>query len=311
MTAPPPKLRVLVTGAAGFIGRHVTTTLLKQGFAVTAADLRPLPHDLPANGTRAVVGDICDPACRLEALRDVKVVCHLSAYMPQSLDDPRDAEACFRINALATLDLAQDAAAAAVGRFVYLSGGNIYAPSGTPCTEESPVYPAGYAAGYLVSKLAGELYAASVCARTGMAGLMLRVGTPYGPGEPPRKVIPTFLAQAAQGVPLRLANGGTAAFNFIHVADVADCVARAAAVGPSGIYNVSSGEHTTLRQTAEAVAALHPQGQVTLDVAPAVPGAFAGFAAMSASKARTIWNFAPRQLADGLRDYGMDAAAAS
>jgi nucleoside-diphosphate-sugar epimerase len=140
---------------------------------------------------------------------------------------------------------------------------------------------------------------------------MLRAGTPYGPGEPPRKVIPAFLRQAAQGLPLRVAAGGTAAFNFVHVADVADCVARAVGGGPAGIYNVASGEHTALRELAQAVAALYPPGRVAVEIAPPVPGAFAGFPPLSVERARATWGFAPRPLAIGLRDYQRSLAAES
>ena len=294
---------VLVTGAAGFIGRHVVSTLLDRGFAVTAAVRRTLPAALAARCARVLVGDLCEAAVRQEAVRGVGTVIHTAAFLPEQMNDPAGAETCFRVNALATLELAQAAADAGVRRFVYLSSGNICAPAAAPCSEEAPVYPAGYAAVYLVSKLAGELYASHICGRTGLDGIILRVGSTYGPGEPPSRVVPTFLRRAAQGAPLRVAAGGFAAFNFVYVADVADCVARAAAAGPSGVYNVASGDHTTLRQLAEAVAALHQAGQIVLEIAPAMPGAFAGFPPLSVAKSRATWGFTPRGLAAGLRDY--------
>lgn len=302
---------VLVTGAAGFIGRHVVSALLDRGFEVTAAVRRPLAAPLAARCARVLVGDLCEAAVRREALRGAAAVVHAAAYLPERMDDASTAETCLRVNALATLELAQAAAAAGVRRFVYLSGGSLYGPSAGPCTEDAAAYPTGYATPYLVSKLAGELYASHICGQSGLDNLILRVGSPYGPGEPRGKVIPTFLRLAARGAPLRVAAGGFAAYNFVYVADVADCVARAAASGPSGIYNVASGAHTTLLQLAETIAGLHSPERVVVEIAPATPGAFAGFPPLSVAKSLATWGLVPRRLAAGLRDYQVHLTNAS
>lgn len=295
---------VLVTGAAGFTGRHVIRALAEEGYRVAAWRHRtPLPADLAALCERVTCGDIREPQARAAALEGVHAVCHLSAYIPADMDDLRQADRCNRINALAAMDLAEDAAKRGVRRFVHLSTANMYADSESACRESDAVFPAQLGSAYFASKLAGEIYLSNVANRTGMEVLILRVATPYGPGEPAQKVIPTFLRLAAEGKPLRMVNGGVARFSYVHVADVATAVLNAVGSGDGGIYNIASGEHTSLLELARQIVAMHGQGDAALQIEPAVPGSFAGFAPVSIEKARRTWGFAPRPLGAGLRDY--------
>lgn len=295
---------VLVTGAAGFTGRHVIRALTEGGYRVAAWQHRtPLPADLAALCERVTGGDLREPRVRAAALDQVHTVCHLSAYIPARMEDLREAALCNEINALAAMDLAEDAAQRGVRRFVHLSTANMYAYSGSPRAESDAVFPAQLGSAYFVSKLAGEIYLSNIANRTGMQVLILRVATPYGPGEPEQKVIPTFLRLAAEGKPLRIVNGGVARFSYVHVADVATGVLNAVGSGEGGIYNIASGEHTSLLELARQIVALHGHGDAALQIEPAQPGSFAGFAPLSIEKARQTWRFAPRPLAAGLREY--------
>jgi nucleoside-diphosphate-sugar epimerase len=295
---------VLVTGAGGFVGRHVVIALLDHGYPVVVL-LRQstLPQQVLAKCKGVVLGDIRDPRIQEETLRQVEVVCHLAAHIPSVVDDLQEAALCYQVNAKATLELAIKAAYQGIRRFVHLSAGNMYAPSKRPCRESDSLYPTGQSTGYLASKLAAELYLTAVSQRTALEGIILRVGTPYGPGEPSRKVIPTFLRLAAQGRALRVANGGVAKLNFVHVADVADCVVKAIKGGQPGIYNVASGQHTSLRQLADRVVELSGEPEVQVEVEPAASRCSLGFPALSINKAKRTWRFAPRPLDVGLRNY--------
>jgi len=295
---------VFLTGAAGFVGRYVLTALLDNGYRVVALQRRTqLPPELQARCERVLSGDIRDPYVRQEGLRHVQFVCHLSAYIPAGLDDLNEAAQCYQLNADTTLALATAASELGIRRFVQFSTGNMYAPSVRPCTESDSLFPTVCAPGYFVSKFAAEIYVTHLCERTGMEGVILRIGTPYGPGEPSRKVIPTFLRLAAQGQPLCILNGGSSKFNFVCAADVAECTVRSLEGGPPGIYNVASGEHTSLRDLADAVLELYGRPEAALHVKPATRGAFPGFPALSIEKARQAWRFRPRSLAAGLRQY--------
>jgi nucleoside-diphosphate-sugar epimerase len=295
---------VLVTGATGFVGRHLVSTLVDKGYRVVALQhQRELPLEVQGRCEHVLSGDICDPGVQYEALRNVEAVCHLSAYIPKRIDDLQEAALCYLINAKATLELATMASKRGVRRFVQFSAGNMYAPSDRPCIESDSLFPIEYATAYFASKLAAELYLANICKHTALEVVILRVGSPYGPGEPDWKAIPTFLRMAAQGQALRLVNGGDTTYNLVYIADVTDCAARAIESGPPGCYNVASGEHTSLWEMARAIVELYSEHKVPIHVEPATPGSFPGFAAMSIVKARQAWGFAPRSLSAGLREY--------
>ncbi|TAM65980.1 NAD(P)-dependent oxidoreductase [Mycobacterium sp.] len=301
--ATPTEL-VLVTGATGFVGGHVVRALADAGYRLAVLQNRtPLPADLATLCERVPTGDIRDPQVREAALDQISIVCHLSAYIPMRMDDLHEADLCNQINALAVSNFAEEAAQQGVRRFVHLSTANFYAEADSARTESDSVFPAQLGAAYFVSKFAGEVYLSNISKRTGMEVLILRVATPYGPGEPNNKVIPTFLRMAAEGKPLRMVNGGVTRFSYVHVADVAASVLNAVGGGDGGIYNIASGEHTSILELAQQIVALQGDSPTTLDIEPVAAGAFPGFAPLSIDKARRTWQFAPRLLATGLREY--------
>lgn len=299
-----PKGLVLVTGASGFIGGHVLRVLSHAGYRLAALRHRtPLAADLAKLCARVTVGDIRQPHIRAAALDSVEVVCHLSAYIPRRMDDLHEAGVCNEMNALSVMDFADEAARRGVHRFVHMSTANLYAEAGTIRAESDPIFPSGLGTAYFVSKFAGEVYLSNVAKRTGMETVVLRVATPYGPGEPTNKVIPTFMRMAAEGKPLRLVNGGVLRFSYVYVADVAVSVLNAVGGGACGIYNIASGEHTSLLELAQQIVALQGGGDTSLNIEPVVPGAFTGFPPVSIEKARQTWEFDPRPLSIGLRQY--------
>ena len=292
-----------MTGAAGFLGTHVVAALLERGHLVTSLVHRSsLPLQIEERCERVIAGDICDAAVQRQAVERVDAICHLAAHIPPTYAGLQDAAVCYAVNALATLQLATLAAEQGVGRFVHFSTGNMYAACERPCVESDLVDPTAYAADYMVSKLASELYVTAVCRRSAMTPVVLRVGTPYGPSEPESKVIPTFLRLATRHLPLPVQGGGVARFNFVHAADVGGLAATAAQHGGEGIFNVGSGESTSLLELGHAVAELYGEADVPLAIAPATGEPFAGFSAMSIEKARSVFGVAPRSLATGLAE---------
>ncbi len=297
---------ILVTGASGFIGTHFTRALIKMGCKVVAMTHR---HELPADVKSACVrienGDLRDDNTCKRAVEDVDVVCHLSAYIPQDPSDPNEAEACYSVNALATLQLARRALSSGVKRFICLSTANMYVDDtrGLPSTESHRIYPTNVAAPYFVSKYAGEIYLQSVTRNSSMDALVLRIATPYGPGEPRNKVIPTFLDKMHKGMKVRVAFGGIAKYSYIHVADVAECLIQATQTGGSGIYNVASGEHTSILELAKLVQQVTNSPRSSLDVQPSTPDSFRGFPPISIDKLTQTWAMKPRTLRRGLEQY--------
>lgn len=297
-------MRVLVTGASGFVGPHTVAALASRGHDVVALRRRrDLPSAVLKNCAEVIAGDLRDPIVQQQAVHNVEAICHLAAYIPENFGNHHEAESCYRTNALGTLELASVAAKEGIKRFIYISTANMYGPSSSPATEADSVFPDKFASYYFVSKLAGEIHLVHACRQSATTAIALRIGSPYGPDEPKKKVVPTLIDLAARGKPLRVAHGGKPTYNFVFVKDVADCVASAVECGPPGIYNISSGEQTTLRELAQAVAATFDDREIEIEVDPWSRSSPTGFPAISIEKARQTWGFAPVALGEGLRRY--------
>lgn len=171
---------VLVTGASGFIGRAVCARVAREGWTVRAA-LRK-PQDLPSDVESIVVGEVNGETDWGHALPDIESVVHLAARAHVLREKAADPLAEFRkINTEGTLNLARQAAAAGVGRFVYVSsiGVNGNQTFATPFTEVDELKPHDL---YAVSKFEAEQGLHEIAANTGMELVIIRPPLVYGPG---------------------------------------------------------------------------------------------------------------------------------
>ncbi len=168
--------RVLVTGGAGFIGRHVVRALLDQGHDVTSADR----HACTDERASSVVGDLRDPAVIADALRPgTDVVLHLAAVTSvlRSVQDP--AGTC-KLNVEATAGLLDLARQRGVGTFLLASTNAVTGDVGrTTISEQTPLRPL---TPYGATKAAGEMLLAAYSASYGLTAAALRFSNVYGPG---------------------------------------------------------------------------------------------------------------------------------
>lgn len=296
--------RILVTGASGFLGHYVLRALAQSRLEIVAlTHKKTLPESLASSCAEIHTGDIDNQPFLNDLMKNVDAVCHLAAYIPPSFTDPAHAEMCFKVNALATGTLAHTALQYKVERFVYISAGNAYPRLPHPATEDDPIFPSDAAPYYLLSKFAGEVFLMNVCSGKQMTPLVLRLGTPYGPGEPDGKVVSHFINSAARGDTLEVFNEGRATYNFIHAADAAQFVVQALTSGDAGIYNIGPDEVVTLRDLAERIAHCYADRGPTVKLLPPTPGAASGFALISNNKARSAWPIELMTLDQGIAQY--------
>lgn len=260
-------MRVLLTGGAGFIGRHLLTELLARGHQVRVLDsLRPDVHRdrAPALPAELVVADVRDPAAVDGALDDVEAVCHLAAKVGLGVD-VQDLPDYASSNDLGTAVLLAGMARAGVGRLVLASSMVVYGEGLGRCPEHALVRPgprieAALAAGqfeppcpvcglallpalvgedaafdprnaYAASKAAQEQLAASWARVTGGRVAALRYHNVYGPGMPRDTpyagVAAIFLSALRSGCPAQVFEDGGQRRDFIHVRDIAAATAAA------------------------------------------------------------------------------------
>ena len=171
-------MKVLVTGANGFVGRALVLRLAAAGIDVVGA-VRP---DVAVRGCRAVrIGDIGGGTDWSVALAGVDAVIHLAARVHVMRERDENPLAAFmRVNLDGTVNLARQAAAAGVRRFVYVSTVKVLGEGGgTPFSDASrpvPVDP------YAVSKHEAEKALFAIGQETGMEIVVLRPPLVYGPG---------------------------------------------------------------------------------------------------------------------------------
>jgi len=249
-------MKVLVTGAAGFIGSHLCAALLDQGHAVVGLDAfipyypRPLKEANLA-GLRGQPGftffardlrtdDLAEPLAGVEA------VFHLAA-MPGLAKSWTEFDLYSSCNLLGTQRLLDAARKGGLKRFVYASTSSVYGRYGTG-DESLPTRPTSP---YGVTKLAAENLCRSHCEELGLPLVVLRYFSVYGPRQRPDMGYQRFIQALLLGEPVTVFGDGQQSRGNTYVSD---CVAAtiAALQAPVGeVYNVGGGETASVWEILE------------------------------------------------------------
>jgi UDP-glucose 4-epimerase len=246
----------MVTGGAGFIGSHLVNYLLAhdvQQVVVVDNLTRPRENWLKVMEQHPrlvfIEGDILDTARLDGALVGIDVVYHVAA-VATVMNAVRDPERAFAVNAMGTAQVAMCARRAGVRRLVFTSSREVYGdPATLPVTEDAPLKPKNV---YGASKVAGELFL-STFGPADMEVVIVRLANVYGPGDSGR-VIPIFLNNAANGLPLTL-YGGEQILDLVWIGDVVEALVKAgfSAEPVTEPTNIGSGTATPLQALAQRI----------------------------------------------------------
>ena len=254
-------MRVLVAGAAGFIGSHVVRRLAADGIAVRGLDdFSTGSWSNVADLTIEMIeGDVRDPTACAKACDRVDAVIHLAARnsVPRSLAEP---DATVSVNIVGTANLLQAARAAHVRRFVFASSSSVYGDEpGLPRREDlvpAPTSP------YAATKLATEALARAWWTSFGLPTIGLRYFNVFGPRQDPdaaySAVVPCFVRAALRNEAATIHGDGTTSRDFTYVDNAVAATVNALAAPPRAngrVYNVASGRAVALLELHAAIAA--------------------------------------------------------
>jgi UDP-glucuronate 4-epimerase len=313
-------MRVVVTGAAGFIGSHTSEALVARGHDVVGFDafdgyLYPAEIKrqnaatlarLPAGKFRLVEGDICHRDAIASVITpDVDVVCHLAALagVRPSLAEPLR---YLRTNIEGTGVIAERMRALGLTRLVFASSSSVYGarPGATTAFQESdpcltPASP------YAATKRMNELQLSTYRDLFGLGVFALRFFTVYGPRQRPDMAIAKFTQAIASGKPIVLFGDGSSRRDYTFIEDiVAGTVAAIERVTP-GAYEIFNLGGTKTISLAELVSIIEKTvgKQAIIERQPDQPGDVP-ITSANVDRARRALGYQPTTAPDvGIRRY--------
>jgi UDP-glucuronate 4-epimerase len=287
-------MRILVTGAAGFIGSHLCQALIERGHTVIGVDafdgflygadrkrrnVSALREAIGDGAFSLVEADVCDGDAMVQSCVDAEVVCHLAALagVRPSLREP---QRYVRANLHGTVSVLEACRATGVTRVVFASSSSVYGARGDgadlaavqafresdPCVRPASVYGATKRAGELLCSTYRDLYGIGVSA--------LRYFTVYGPRQRPDMAIHRFFRAAARGERVALFGDGSSRRDYTFIDDiVAGTVAACERVQPDTyqVYNLGGTRTTALADLVEGIGRTVGR-DIVIERAPDQPG---------------------------------------
>jgi NAD dependent epimerase/dehydratase len=257
------KKNILVTGAGGFIGSHLTESLVRQGARVRAfvrynsrADIGLLdqldPHILKE--VEIISGDIRDQHAIDRAVTGQEIVLHLAALIaiPYSYHHPFEV---VQTNVMGTMNVLQASLDHNVQKIIHTSTSEVYGTAiHVPINESHPLQGQSP---YSASKIGADKLVESFVLSYGLPAITVRPFNTFGPRQSARAVIPTIITQALESGTISLGSLETRR-DFTYVSDTVSGFEHAARSenGIGQVFNLGTGTEVTIRELVEIITAL-------------------------------------------------------
>ncbi|MBI5825689.1 MAG: NAD-dependent epimerase/dehydratase family protein [Chloroflexi bacterium] len=266
-------MKYLVTGGAGFIGSHISRTLLEIGHTVRILDnfssgkrenLKGLDVDL-------LEGDLRDSSKVADAVKGMDIIFHEAAFVsvPESMEKPLE---CLDVNVTGTSILFEAARKAGVKRVVVASSAAVYGDSEAyPLSEETPLRQLSP---YATSKRVDEMYAELFTQQFGLEVAALRYFNVYGPRQRPDSMyaaaVPIFIRRMLDNKPITIYGDGGQTRDLVNVRDVvqANLLASEHPAAPGKIFNVCTGVETRLLDLLDILYQIFPNAPKHIHAEP-------------------------------------------
>lgn len=244
-------MKYLVTGGAGFIGSHITRTLLERGNQVRILDnfSSGKRENLKGLDVELIEGDLRDTSKVADAVKGMDIVFHEAAFVSvaESMEKPLE---CLDVNVTGTSIVFEAARKAGVKRVVIASSAAVYGDSEVyPLSEETPLRQLSP---YAVSKRIDEKYAELFTNQFGLEVAALRYFNVYGPRQRPDSMyaaaVPIFIRRMLDNKPITVYGDGGQTRDLVNVRDVvqANLLASEHPAAPGKVFNVCTGVETRL-----------------------------------------------------------------
>lgn len=273
--------RVLVTGAAGFIGSHLCESLVERGCEVRALDAFTTFYD-PQRKQTNLAALRHDPRFELvnadlleapldELLDGVDVVAHLAGEPGVTMSWGHSFRRYVDRNIMATQRLLEAVASVGVERFVYASSSSVYGTGADSLRARGEPRPASP---YGVTKLAAETLVGAYAHNHGVPAVSLRYFSVFGPRQRPDMAAHRFIEALLDNSPLQLYGDGRQVRDFTFVDDVVDATSRAlfADLPPAAVLDVASGHPVAVGTLIAHIRNLIGRGIVPLEQLDERPG---------------------------------------
>jgi len=295
---------LLVTGANGFIGRELLTSLSNTCFKVVACyrhkDKLSKTY-VKSDNIDYVKVDIRAPSDFKAIQQDIDVVVHLAAEI-HSHKNSNNFRESIESNLLGTYNLLEFCKNNKVKKLLYMSSKTVYGePRSNKITEKHPTTPGGVAFNYGFGKLAGEMLCDCYTRELGIKLVNLRMSPVYGHSQESWFLIPRIVRQVKNKHKLQIKGDGTNIMDFLHVYDCVEAILKSIDSDQVGTFNIGPLSYVTLSEMIDKIVSIFSDSKSINVVYDSSVPIYKNFI-MDITLARTKLGFKPTiQLVEGLK----------